>query len=87
MAYKKGAKLSYYIDQAGGYSTKAKSSKVFAVNMNGTVSRVKSAKDIQPGCEIVVPAKSKKRGMSLTEILSLGSITATLAAVVATLVK
>ena len=57
------------------------------VNMNGTVSRVKSAKDIQPGCEIVVPAKSKNRGMSLTEILSLGSITATLAAVVATLVK
>lgn len=87
VAYKKGAKLSYYIDQSGGYSTKAKRSKVFAVNMNGTVSRVKSAKDIQPGCEIVVPAKSKKRGMSLTEILSLGSITATLAAVVATLVK
>ncbi len=87
VAYKKGAKLSYYIDQAGGYSLNAKSSRVFAVNMNGTVTRVKSAKDIQPGCEIVVPAKSKRRGLSFTEIMSMGSITATLAAVVASLFK
>ncbi len=87
VAYKKGAKLSYYIDQAGGYSLNAKSSRVFAVNMNGTVTRVKSAKDIQPGCEIVVPAKSKRRGLSFAEILSMGSITATLAAVVASIFK
>ncbi len=87
VAYKKGEKLSYYIDQAGGYSQKPRSKRVFAVNMNGTVTRVRSSKDIQPGCAIVVPAKSKRRGMSITEILSLGSITATLAAVVATLVK
>lgn len=87
VAYKKGEKLSYYINQAGGYSTKAKTSRTFVVNMNGTVTRVKSSKDIQPGCQIIVPAKSKRRGMSLSEILSLGSITATLAAVVATLVK
>jgi len=87
VAYKKGERLSYYINQAGGYSVKAKSSRVFVVNMNGTVSKVKSSKDIQPGCNIVVPAKSKRRSMSITEILSLGSIAATLAAVIATLVK
>lgn len=87
VAYKPGAKLSYYINQAGGYSLKAKSSRVFAVNMNGTVTRVKSAKDIQPGCEILVPAKRPRRGLSFAEILSLGSVTATLATVVATLVK
>ena len=57
------------------------------VNMNGTVTRVKSAKDIQPGCEILVPAKRSRRGLSFAEILSLGSVTATLATVVATLVK
>ncbi len=87
VAYKKGAKLSYYIDQAGGYSLNAKSSRVFAVNMNGTVTRVKSGKDILPGAEIVVPAKKKGRGLSFTEIMSMGSITATLAAVVASLFK
>lgn len=87
VAYKPGAKLSYYINQAGGYSLKAKSSRVFAVNMNGTVTRVKSSKDIQPGCEILVPAKRPRRGISFAEIISLGSVTATLATVVATLVK
>lgn len=87
IAYKKGAKLSYYINQAGGYSNKAKKSRVFVVNMNGTVSRVKSADDIQPGCGIVVPSKGVRRGASLAEILSMGSLTATLAAVIATLVK
>lgn len=87
VAYKKGAKLSYYIDQAGGYTTKAKKNRTFAVNMNGTVSRLKSSKDIQPGCEIVVPTKPKRRGISFTEILSLGSIVGTLAAMLVTLLK
>lgn len=87
VTYKSGAKLSYYIDQAGGYSQKARKSKVFAIQMNGTVTRVKSAKDIQPGCEIIVPVKKDKKGLSFSEIISLGSITATLAAVIATLVK
>lgn len=87
VAYKKGEKLSYYINQGGGYSLNAKKSRVFAVHMNGTVSRVKSAKDIQPGCEIIVPAKPKRKGISFTEILSLGTMTATLGTVIATLLK
>ena len=87
VAYKDGAKLKYYINQAGGYGMRAKTSKVFAVNMNGTVTRVKSAKDIQPGCELVVPAKSKRRTMSIAEIMSMGTMTATIATVIATLVK
>lgn len=87
VAYKKGEKLSYYINQAGGYSLNSKKSRVFAVHMNGTVTRVKSAKDIQPGCEIVVPAKPKRKGISFTEILSLGTMTATLGTVIATLLK
>lgn len=87
VAYKEGASLSYYINQSGGYGLRAKTSRVFAVNMNGTVSRVKSAKDITPGCTIVVPAKGKKQRLSLGEILSLGSMTATLGTVIATLVK
>lgn len=87
VAFKKGEKLKYYINQAGGYSVKAKSSRVFAVNMNGTVTRVKSVKDIQPGCEIVVPAKSKRNKISLGELVGLGTMTASLATVIATLVK
>ena len=87
VAYTKGAKPSYYINQAGGFGRRAMKGRVFAINMNGTVNRVKSAKDIQPGCNLVVPAKSKRKGMSFGEILSLGTLTATLGTVIATLVK
>ena len=85
VAYKPGEDLDYYINQAGGFSLKAKKRKVYAINMNGTITRVRKAKDLQPGCEIVVPKKEEKKGMSLTEILSLGSMTATLATVLVTL--
>lgn len=87
VAYKEGAKLSYYIDQAGGFGQRAKSRRVFCVNMNGMVTRIHSAKDITPGCTILVPAKARKRGMSFGEILSLGTMTATLGTVIATMVK
>ncbi len=87
VAYRKGAKLSFYIDQAGGYGLRAKRRRVFAVNMNGTVTRVRSSKDITPGCTILVPAKSRRKNMSFSEILSLGTMTATLGTVIATLVK
>ena len=87
VAFCAGEDLKFYINQAGGYGMNAKKSRVFAVNMNGTVTRIRSAKDIQPGCEIVVPAKPKRKGMSFSEILGLGTVTASLATVVATLVK
>ena len=87
VAYRSGAKPKYYIEQAGGFGQRAKSRRMFAVNMNGTVTRVRSAKDITPGCTIIVPAKSKRRGMSFGEILSLGTMTATLGTVIATLVN
>lgn len=87
VAYAEGENLNYYINQAGGYGQRARTRKVFAVNMNGTVTRVKSKADISPGCEIIVPAKSKKKGMSLAEILSLSTIGVSMASVVAALVK
>ena len=87
VAYREGARLSYYIDQAGGYGQRAKSNRVFAVNMNGTVTRVRSSKDITPGCTILVPAKAKRNKMSFGEILSLGTMTATLGTVIATILK
>ena len=46
VGFKKGEKLKYYINQSGGFSLKAKKDRVFAIHMNGTVTRVKSAKDI-----------------------------------------
>ena len=87
VTYKKGARKSYYINKSGGFSRRAMSKRAFVVNMNGTVSRIRSSKDIQPGCEIVVPAKSKRRRITIGEILSMGTMTATLGTVIATLLK
>ncbi len=87
VSYQKGKKLSHYIDQAGGFSNKAKKRSAFAVNMNGTVTKLKKRTEIQPGCEILIPAKRERRGMKFSEILGLGTMTATLGTVIATLVK
>ena len=85
VAYKKGAKLAYYVNKAGGYGLNAKTNHVFAINMNGTVTQVRSAADIQPGCDIVIPSKRKRSRMSLGEVMSLGTMTASLASIIAVL--
>ena len=89
VSYKQGASLKYYINQAGGYGNLAKKKKAYVIYMNGTVSRLKSSnrKAIEPGCEIIVPSKEEKKRLSTAEILSMGSTTASLAAVVASLVN
>lgn len=87
VAYKEGEGLSYYINQAGGYGPQARRSHVFAVNMNGTVTKVKHARDIQPGSSLVVPARAKRRGLSFGEIISLSTMGVSLSAVLATLLK
>lgn len=87
MAYKPNAPLSYYIDQCGGYGLRPKKSRIFAVHKNGTVSRIRSAKDIQPGSEIVVPTRPKRIGMPLSSLLSISMTIATLASVMVTALR
>lgn len=57
--------------------------------MNGTVSRVKRWKSsaIQPGSEIIVPVKPERKGISVAETMSIATSTASLAAMVATIVN
>ena len=87
--YVKGKNLKYYIEKAGGYSQRAKRSKAYVVYMNGSVEKAKrrSSKLVQPGCEIVVPARQEREGLKPTEILSLGSTSASLATVVLALMN
>lgn len=87
--YISGKALNYYIDRAGGYSQKAKKNKAYIVYMNGSVDKARrnSSKQIQPGCEIIVPAKQKREGMTASEILSLSSTSASLATVVLALIN
>ncbi len=84
VAYEKGKKASYYIDQAGGFASDAVKSKSYIIYMNGKVAKVGHGAKVQPGCEIVVPAKLKRK-MSIAETMSLGTSMSSIAAMIATI--
>ncbi|MDO3388889.1 SLBB domain-containing protein [Bacteroides sp. ET489] len=91
VSYRKGEKVSYYLSQAGGYSQHAKKSKKFIIYMNGQVAKVKGngSKQIEPGCEIIVPNKKQSKaniGNILGYATSFSSL-ATMAATIVTLFK
>lgn len=73
VVYEPGKKLSYYIDQAGGYGQQAKKGKAFIVYLNGTVAKAKKNTPIEPGCQIIVPSKPKNSGTDWTKILTLAT--------------
>ncbi len=89
VSFKTDENLRYYINQAGGYGNRAKKSKAYVVYMNGTVSRLNAGnrKDIEPGCEIIVPNKEEKSKMSTAEILGIGTTTASIATMIASMVN
>lgn len=89
VSWQQGAKLKHYIDMSGGYGDMAKKRKVYIIYLNGMVARAKKSNShlIRPGCEIIVPSKREKQGMKLAEILSMSTTTATMAAMVATMVN
>lgn len=85
VAYEPGKKLSYYIDQAGGYGQQAKKGKVFIVYLNGTVAKAKKNTPIEPGCQIIVPSKPKNSGTDWTKILTLATSFTSVATMAATI--
>lgn len=84
VAYKEGKGVNYYIDLAGGFSGKAKKSRIYIIYMNGDVAKAGHGVKVKPGCEIVVPQKSMSK-MSTAESISLISGTASIAAMIATI--
>lgn len=81
-----GKRVGYYVRQAGGYSQKAKRSKTYMLNMNGTVSVGRGAK-LQPGCEIVVPQRPEKQKLTTGEWIGIGTSAASVATMIATIVN
>lgn len=87
--YEKGKSLKYYIKRAGGFADRAHKSHVYAIYMNGSVQQLgrRASKDIQPGCEIVVPTKPQRDKMTPQEMMTIGTSTASIATMIATLVN
>lgn len=90
VSYAKGKSVKYYLNQAGGYSANAKKSQKFIIYMNGQVAEVKGSgkKQIEAGCEIVVPNKTKKFNFAtvVSNATSFASL-ATMLASLATMMK
>ena len=83
VSYIKGKGVGYYINASGGYSRNARKSGAYVIYMNGMVSKSSKAK-VEPGCEIVVPSKIRRRS-SPSEILGIGSSMSSIAAMIATI--
>lgn len=84
MNYKQGEKLKYYINHAGGFANQAKKNAIYIIYANGSVEKAEKGSKIavQPGCEIVVPTKDESRKLTTPEIISLGTGTASLSAII-----
>lgn len=85
VAYEKGKRFNYYIDQAGGFGQRAKKSRTIIIYMNGTVGRVAHNAKVRPGCEIVVPSKPRRNPAAIGQWLGIGSSVASLATMIASL--
>lgn len=84
VGFQKGKKAKYYINQAGGFSEKAKKSQTYIVYMNGTIAKVSQNAKPKPGCEIVVPEKEINK-MTIAEKMTIGTSVTSIVTMIATL--
>ena len=88
VTYVPGKPVDYYVTAAGGYGFRAKRSKTYIVYLNGNVRRAGSLNaKVEPGCEIIVPQRPERKGMTTGEVMSMASSAASLTTVVITLVN
>lgn len=86
VSFIQGKHAKYYINAAGGYAQNARKRNAYIIYMNGMVSKVSRGAKVEPGCEIVVPGKIKRK-MSPAEMMSVGSSMSSIAAMIATIVN
>jgi protein involved in polysaccharide export with SLBB domain len=91
--YTNSGRLKGFVQNAGGFSSKALRRKAYVVYANGTVKAtknflfVKFYPKIKPGCEIVIPKKDVKKPVSLVEITTVATSLTTLVFLIITISK
>lgn len=94
VTYTKGMDVRDCLSQAGGYNDIARKYPI-VIYMNGKVATTqrkmiffKRYPKVEPGCEIVVPAKTQRdRRTSLAEIMSVGSSVTSMAAMITSMIN
>lgn len=83
VAYTAGKSYKWYVNEAGGYGIGAKRSKAFILYQNGKVSKASKGK-VEPGCEIIIPNKTRSANDNIGLIANLGTSLATMVTMIAT---
>lgn len=89
VTYEPGKSISYYIEQAGGYSDNAKKRKKYMIAMNGHIYKASGRTKVEPGAEIIVPQKGERKS-NLSNILGIATTATslgTMAASIANILK
>lgn len=83
VTYKQNKKLKSYIENAGGFAIRAKKKKAYVLYMNGMIATRKNMRypKIEPGCEIIVPIKTRRNDFGWAKFLSIANSTAYMGAV------
>ena len=81
-----------YVSQAGGFASNAKRKQAYVIYANGSVDRTKSFMffrnfpKVEPGAEIVIPARPERNKMSPQEWVGLTSVLSSTALIVVTII-
>ena len=93
LTFEKRLSLRQYIDRAGGFDDKARSSRIYVIYPNGTTATTRGFifrgnPVIAPGCEIIVPKKpEKKSNDNAIKWVSIASTLSSLSIAIITLVN
>jgi len=90
--YEQGKPLSYYIEQAGGFTANAHRKKVFVQYANGTVAATRSGilrryPKMEAGAEIIVPEKPAREKVNPQLVVGVMSAIVSMSAVVVSLLR
>ena len=83
VAYTSGKSYKWYVNEAGGYGNGAKRSKAFILYQNGKVSKASKGK-VEPGCEIIIPNKTRSAAENIGMFTNIGTSLATMVTMIAT---
>lgn len=86
VTYIKGMTIGDYIENAGGYSFRAKKSKVYVLYMNNKVSKGLGS-TIEPGCEIIVPMRPDTKGATFSDIAGVSSVVISIVTLLSIMVR
>lgn len=81
VSYISGKRARYYINQAGGFSNRARRLKAYVIYANGKVGT--RCSKIQPGCEIVVPSRPERKTNDVAQWVAISGIGASIASTAA----